>query len=93
MAPVLEPHYSVYPRFCQEPDLSRAGPPGAGRMGLVGSYKGEAPVRLVVKWEEWPLTQGHTIPSLIPPESAQTSTPGSRQLPPQLGAGSLGWGN
>ena len=32
---ILEPHNSVCLRFCQEFDLSRAGPSGVSRMGLV----------------------------------------------------------
>ena len=36
MAPILEPHNSVHPRFFQEPDLSRVVLLGFRRMGLEG---------------------------------------------------------
>ena len=36
ISPVLEPHNSVCPRFCQEPDPSRVGPLGVGRGGGMG---------------------------------------------------------
>lgn len=35
MAPIVEPYNSVCLIFCQEPNLSRGGPSGVGRMGLV----------------------------------------------------------
>ena len=35
MAPVLEPHNTVCPRFCLKPMLNRAGLVVVGRMGLV----------------------------------------------------------
>ena len=41
MTPVLEPHNSVFPRFCWDLELSRAGPPGVGRVGLVDPHVGE----------------------------------------------------
>lgn len=45
-SPILELHNSVYPRFYPEPDFSRAGPPGVGRMGMWISCEGEVPVIL-----------------------------------------------
>ena len=44
------------------------------------------------KWGEWPLPQSHTTQSLTPSKSAQTSTPRPRQLTPQQGESSTGWG-
>lgn len=50
------------------------------------SQKGEAPIRLMGKWNDC-----YTIWSLIPPESDQTSTPQPRLLIPQQDIKSTGW--
>lgn len=55
MALVQEPHNSIYPRFCQDPELNKAGLWGVRRVGLVWiSPNGEVQVRLGGKREEWP---------------------------------------
>ena len=79
MAPVLETHNSVRPRFCWEPELSRMELPGDPRVRLTN-----LPC--------WGGTQVHTTQSLTHLESTWTSTPWPRQLTPKQGTSSAGWG-
>ena len=59
---------------------------GPERWGYWISCEWEVPPNSTGRWGEWPLSKSHTIQSLTPPESVQTSTFKSRQLtPPQAG--------
>ena len=83
MAFTPEPHNSGCPSFC--PDLSRAEPPGVGRVEPVnlpcrGCFAGHVHRKVGMA-----PPQSHTIQSLTPPESVWTSTPWPRRLTPQQG--------
>ena len=62
MAPILEPQNSVHPRFCQDPNLSRVGPPRVGRRELVNLLWGGSASQA---WGK----EGGVVPTLEPHNS------------------------
>ena len=88
MAPIFTPHNSVCPRSCQEPELSGARLLGVGRVGLADLlwWGGTAQVHRNVAGVAPTPKPWHPLGFYQP------STPWPRQLTPQQGASSKGWG-
>lgn len=57
MAPVLEPHNSIWSSFSQKSEIGRAGLLEVRRVGLVYLPSGEVPVRLGGRLKLWLLPQ------------------------------------